>query len=37
MPERKVPRLFRPSIYEKLHVHTKSEAVSRALRGRLMP
>jgi DNA-binding NarL/FixJ family response regulator len=24
------------SIYEKLHVHTKSEAVSRALRGRLI-
>jgi DNA-binding NarL/FixJ family response regulator len=24
-------------IYEKLHVHTKSEAVSRALRGRLIP
>ena len=24
-------------IYEKLHVHTKSEAVSKALRGRLIP
>jgi len=24
-------------IYEKLHVHTKSQAVSRALRGRLIP
>jgi len=25
------------SIYEKLHVHTKSQAVSKALRGRLIP
>jgi len=25
------------SIYEKLHVHSKSEAVSKALRGRLIP
>ena len=24
-------------IYEKLHVHTKSKAVSKALRGRLIP
>ena len=24
-------------IYEKLHVHTKSQAVSKALRGRLIP